>query len=368
MKNFEYGDKEIGQKEVAYAVSNMVIGLGILTLPSTIVAATTSSDGWMSILLGGLIALGCAWAIAKLVMRFPKMNYYEITAKLTNPAVASIVTLLFALYMFLFVSIEVRGVSSISKLYLFDTTPVEAICFFFLLVLFYGVAGPSVSLLRLNLLYLPVIVFIVLAVLIMSLGDFNIRLLKPAFVTPWSEIAIAAKETSISFLGFEILLFYNVFVNKPQKTVKSVLLGLLLPLVIYELVLVFVIGVFGTVVVANTMYPLAEMAKQIEVPGGFFERFESLFFAVWVMSLFSTAAMALDITLLALRQIFRKTSRMTFIIGMAPLLFLIAMQPKNIVEVRMFSTWVSYMGIGIAWIVPVLLLLMAKLRGVRGDA
>lgn len=368
MRSFEYGDKEIGQKEVTYAISNMVIGLGILTLPSTIVSATSSSDGWMSILLGGIIALGCAWAITRLVWRFPKMNYYEITAKLTNTAAATVITLLFALYMFLFVSIEVRGVSSISKLYLFDTTPVEAICFFFLLVLIYGVSGPSITLLRLNLIFLPVIVLIVLIVLIMSSGDFNIRLLKPMFVTPWTDVVIAAKETSVSFLGFEILLFYNVFINQPQKTGRSVLVGLLVPIVIYQLVFVFVIGVFGSVVVANTLYPLAEMAKQVEVPGGFFERFESLFFAVWVMSLYATAAMALDVTLLALQQVFPRTSRMKLILGLAPLLFLIAMQPKNIVEVRQFSKWVSYLGIGIAWFIPVMLLMLAKIRGVKEDA
>nr|WP_229263894.1 GerAB/ArcD/ProY family transporter [Cohnella cholangitidis] len=131
MKSFEYGDGEIGTREVSFGVSNMVIGFGVLTLPRTMANMTQSSDGWMSIVLGGAVALFMGWAIAKLTTRFPKQGFRDMAAAVTNKTVANMTTLLFAIYMMLFVSYEARGVASISKLYLFDRTPVEAISLFF---------------------------------------------------------------------------------------------------------------------------------------------------------------------------------------------------------------------------------------------
>jgi spore germination protein len=367
VKSFEYGDNEIGTRDVIFAVSNMVIGFGVLTLPRIITSMTKSSDGWISIVLGALIALGFAWMIAKLITRFPKQGFRDIMAAITNKAAANLTTLFFALYMLLYVSNEIRGVSSISKLYLFDKTPEEAICLFFLWVLAYGVAGTSVSLLRLNLLFLPVVLFIVAMVFAMNTIHFNYHKLKPFFITDWKDIIRSTEGTIFSFLGFEILLFYNVYLNKPYKTVKAVMSGLLIPAVLYIFLFVFVVGTFGAAVVQNTVYPTVELAKQVEIPGGFFERFESIFFVIWAMTLFNTAAMAFDVSLLALSSVFPKPKRMTFILFLCPIIYLVALQPQNIKEIDIFGHWISYMGLLIGWSVPALLLLIAKLRGVRGN-
>jgi len=367
LKSFEYGDGEIGTMEVSYGVCNMVIGFGVLTLPRTLAGMTESSDAWMSIVLGGAVALGFGWMVASLMARFPKQGFRDMAAAVSNKAIANAATLIFALYTLLFVSYETRALANISKLYLFDRTPEEAISFFFLLVVIYGVAGPSISLLRLNLLFLPAVLSILLVVLAMNLPLFNVHNLKPAFITDWKGVASASKGTIFSFLGFEIFLFYNAWVNKPGKARRAVLSGLAVPFVVYLLVFLFVIGIFGSVVVRNTLYPTAELAKQVEIPGGFFERFESIFFTIWVMSLFNTAVMAFDVTLIAIRAVLPKTGRMTWILILGPVVYLIAMQPQSVTEIETFGEWISYAGLAVGWGFPAVLLLAAAVRRVKGD-
>jgi spore germination protein len=367
LKPFEYSDQEIGQKEVFYLVANMVIGFGVLTLPRSIVEYTKSIDGWISICIGGIIALFFTWIVAKLTMRFPKKNFYEISSAILNKYVASILTFLFATYSILFVSYEMRGVASISQLYLFDTTPVEVICLVFLLVIIYGISGQSIVILRINLMFLPIVLFIVFVLMVMNLGHFEFTNLKPFFISNWKDIGIASKETVFSFLGFEFLLFYNSFINQPKCIRKSALKGISIPLILYLTVFIFVIGVFGVDVTKNTLYPTAELAKQVEVPGGFFERFESIFFTIWVMTLFSTAAMAFDVTLLALGSIMKKVQRIHFIFILSPIVYLIAMSPQNLLEVTSFGNVISYTGIVFSMAIPAVLLIIALIRGVKGD-
>lgn len=367
MKSFEYGDQEIGKKEVIFMVANMVIGFGVLTLPRSIVVVTKSIDGWLSICIGGLVAFIFTGVVAKLISRFPKKNLFEITESIINKPVANGITLLFAIYSMLFVSYEMRGVASVSKLYLFDVTPVEVICLVFLLVVVYGVSGPSPAILRLNIMFLPIILFIVLLLIILNIRDFKVENIKPFFITGWLDVIKASKETVFSFLGFEILLFYNGFINQPKQTVKASLLGISVSLILYLLVFLFVVGVFGVEVTSNILFPTAELAKQVEVPGGFFERFESIFFTIWVMTLFSTAAMAFDVTLLALCSIFKKIKRMKLIFILTPIIYIIAMTPQNFIEISTFGLYISYSGIVLSMVIPSLLLIIAKLRGVKGN-
>lgn len=367
MKSFEYGDREIGTTEVVYGVSNMVIGFGVLTLPRSLAAMTESSDGWISLMIGGGAALVFGWLIALLCARFPKMGLSDMTKAVANGAVANVVAMLFACYTFLFVGYETRGLANISKLYLFDRTPEEAICLFFLLVLAYGVAGPSAALLRLNLIFLPLVLIIVFLVLTMNITFFNMHNLKPLFVTDWQDTLKATKGTVFSFLGFEIFLFYNAWANRPKAMKKAILGGLAIPLFIYLIVFVFVIGIFGSEVTKNTLYPTAELAKQVEIPGGFFERFESIFFTIWVVTLFNTAAMAFDVTIIALRTLFPKPKRMTWVIWLCPLIYLVSMQPQSVTEIDTFGEWISYAGLAIGWCLPAVLFGVAKMRRIKGN-
>lgn len=364
MKN-ELINEQMSNKEIVYTVSNMIIGFGILTLPNTIVKTTVSSDGWISILLGGGVAILFAWLIGKLGESFPGEHYHTMVTRIVNRQAAHILTLCFALYFLLFVSYQIRGVSTITRLYLFDNTPEEFIGFIFLLVLAYGVAGPSIALVRLNLLFFPVLVCILLAIVILNIGSFDVHHLLPVLKSDFTGILQASKETILSYLGVEIMLFYNIFVFKKKKATAPIVYGVMISTVLYLLLFIVVIAVFGSVVTEHTLYPIAELAKEVEVPGEVFERFEFFFFVIWLISLFCTNVMALDVAIVGVMSIFPKTRRISIITALLPLMYIIGLLPSGLYELHIFADWISYFGIGVAWFIPALLLLMVKLKGGR---
>ncbi|WP_438432618.1 GerAB/ArcD/ProY family transporter [Gorillibacterium sp. sgz500922] len=366
MKTLDYADAMVDSRTVAFMVCKIAMGIGILILPDAVTSVTHTSDGWIPILAGGAIACLFTVLIALLTRRFPQMDYHDMVSRIAHPVVAHIVVFLFSLYLFLFTCYEIRGLSSIAKLYLFDNTPIEAISLAFLLVLVYGVSGPSVTLLRINTLFLPAILVVLALVIAFALKDFDIQALKPVFVTPPVILAKSLKETLFSYLGVEVLLFYNLYIKNPDKTAKAAVAGMAGACFVYLAVFVMSIGVFSETVVENTLYPLAELAKQVEIPGGLMERFEAPFFLAWVLSLFCTAAMSFDVTLLGIQSIFPKAKRMPLIYLLSPLLLLGAMMPRNLIETRRISTLVSYMGMAFGWMLPALFLFVAVVRGIRG--
>jgi len=366
VRSFEYGDGEIDSKEMMFAISSMVIGAGVLTLPRLVADATESSDGWVSILIAGALAILLAWVGAKLASRFPKMNFFTYTGLIATKPVAMILTWIVFGYFLVFSAYITRGISLIAKQYLFDETPVEVIALTFMLIIIYAVAGSRVSLLRLNLLFFPIVLAFIILLLYFSAGLIELDNLKPIFVTNWSGIMKGARETIFSLLGFEIAMFYIFYMNRPQKAPKAVVIGMLLPVVLYVFVYLIVISVFSVEATIQVMFPTIELAKEIELPGEFFERLESLFFVIWIMTIFNTGSMAFDICIMQVNSIFKNTKKTTCIWVLSPLIYVVAMIPQDMIEFAILGEYLSYAGLVVAGVMPCSLFITAMIRGVKG--
>lgn len=365
MRVFRYADEEIGQKELTMTVSSMMIGVGVLTLPRLVANEAKSSDGWISILIAGAVTLLFAVIVSKLVSRFKQHSFFEYTSLIATKPVAYVLTSLQCIYFFLFCAYEVRAIASISKQYLFDRTPIAFVALSFLLVIIYAVSGSRVGLIRLNVLFLPLVLSIAMLMLALSVGLFDYRNLKPFFITPPTGILKGSEQAMYSMLGFEVVLFYNSLMKRPKETTRAIVYGVAIPVVFYLIIYIFGIGIFSHDGTQNIMYPAIEIAKEIKIPGEFFERFESVFFVIWMMTIFNTTSMAMDVSVICLTSVFQRFSKRTAILILTPFIYLLGMFPKDQVEFAMFGSIISFAGIIFAAIVPTVLLVLAVLRGVK---
>ncbi|THE09602.1 spore gernimation protein [Bacillus timonensis] len=364
MKSFEYGDGEIGKKEIMYAVPSMVIGIGILSLPRLLANATNFYDGAIALLIGGALAILFTWIAANLSSRFPKKSFFSFAPLLVPKPIVFILNVWFTIHFIFFVAYEIRAIGEIAEQYLFSRTPVEILSVMFLLVVVYSVSGSRVGILRLNLLFLPIICFIAVSISLMNITYFEFQNLLPVFTTDWSGYLEGVKLSFFSFAGFEIVLFYVAFMNRTKQAAKFAAAGMGLVVGLYLIIFTTCIGVFTNDTTSTMVYPTIELAKEVEVPGGFFERFESLFFTIWIMAIFNTTAMSLDIAVFSMGSLFRNMKKATRILIISPLSYLICMFPQNINEITSFGTFISYSGGLVTIFIPSILLAIAKLRGI----
>jgi spore germination protein len=264
-------------------------------------------------------------------------------------------------------SYVVRNIASISKDYLLDQTPIEVIVLVFLLVVVYAVSGSRVGLLRLNMLFLPIIILATIFILLFSLKAFDFNNLLPMFKTSLPGYVKGIKSSLTSYIGAGIILFYIAFVKNPPKAPKAAVIGMSIPIILYVMIYLTSIGVFGDVGTANLVNPAIELAKRVEIPGMLLERVESLFFIIWLMAIFTTAAMAFDITVLAISSVLKKTAKIKIILILAPIHYYISMFPQDFIQVSKLGTILGYTVIIFSVSVTVLLLLIAKIRGVKSS-
>jgi spore germination protein len=367
LKTFEYADGEVGSKEIMFAIPSMIIGVGILSLPRHLAVATNGTDGWISIFIAGLIVILFTWIIAKLASRFPKQSFYEYTSRIISRPLAGVLTFVISVHFLLYTAYEMRTVAFITKQYLLDNTPSEVIALVFLLIVIYAVTGERVGLLRLNMMFLPIILSITIVVAALNIPLMEADNFFPLFETSLTGYLRGTTESFFSFAGFEILLFYVALMNKPKTAPKYAVIGISFVIILYLIIQFATIGVFSYVVTSELLYPTIELAKEVEVPGGFFERFESVFFTIWIMALFNTSAMGYDIAVFALTSLFKKVKKLTIIFILAPVIYFIGMIPQDFNGINKFAEMISYSGIVISLVLPTTLFIIAKLRRIKGD-
>ncbi|MHA6483978.1 GerAB/ArcD/ProY family transporter [Paenibacillus sp. strain BS8-2] len=364
LNRWEYGDELIGQKELVFVISTIIIGVGVLTLPRTVALTTQSSDGWMSILLAGIAGMLFAWLAARLSTKFHNRTYLEFAAHVGGKPTGVVLAFFYVIYYCSFTAYITRSVAELAKQFLFDQTPLEFISLSFLLVVIFAVSGSRVGLVRLAVIFLPVVVFVTAVFLLLGTNLFQLSKLFPIFSSSWSQILEGSKQSIFSFLGFEIVLFYSGLLRQRSKAPRMAIFAVLIATILYVFVYIFSIGIFSYEVTQNILYPTIEIAREVSVPGEFFERLESLFLIFWLISTFATTSLSLDVSIQSLSHL-RAFKKMHMLYLLSPIIFLFSMVPQNIVQLSNLGKLISYLGLLGAIVFPLAVYLLAKIREVR---
>ncbi|MDH4618567.1 GerAB/ArcD/ProY family transporter [Brevibacillus sp. AY1] len=163
-----------------------------------------------------------------------------------------------------------------------------------------------------------------------------------------------------SLLGFEILLFIQPFMEKPTQALKASLLAIGTTVVLYTVLTVLSIAVMGSSEVVLNEYPTLSIIKNIEVPGAFLERLDSIMMMVWVPFAVTTIVMFHYCASLITSQLLKLQEHRVISLLFVPVVFLIAVLPRNILEVVEWNKWTSWLGATLISLVPLLLILESQ--------
>lgn len=360
-------DDFIHDKDIMFAVASNTISITILFLPRYITEHTVSSDGWITIVLGGLIAILLGWLLAKIASSFPNESFLSFASYLVSKPIAILLCFLFILQFIMTSSFQMREIATLSHEYLFDRTPLEVVCLAFILVVIYAVSGSRTAIFRLIILFFPFIIIGLFLLVIAPIGSVKLENLLPVFESDLSGILSGTTSSLNAFLGFSIVLFYISLIKKPVQAPKMTILGILWPFAFYLIIFIVCVGVFGNITTYNLYYPVFELSKIVSVPGIFFERFDSILFIIWTIIVFTTCLMAFDIAVLLINLLFPKIKKQTIIFILSPVIFFLAVLPRNFIQINNIAKYMAYVEISYIVFVTFLLGIMLLIKGRRAN-
>lgn len=363
MNPFKYSDEKINDREFIIAVPSVIIGIGILSLPREIAIVTLFSDGWVSILLAGIIVTIFAIMATKVALSFPGQSFLSYTSYLVTKPIAFLFLAIIFLIAFVFSAYSTRYIAYISQQYLFEHTPMEAIALSFLLVVVYAVSGSRAGLFRLNLLFLPIILFIFLLVGILNITFIEKSNFLPLFKTDLKGYILGTKQSMTAFLGFEIVLIYAMLLKRPKKITRKIIIAMSIPTIFYIMIFLMTIGIFGNIVTANLEFPTIELAKRVDVPGGILERIDPFVFAIWTMAIFTTAAMMYDVCVFLLSSLFPKMNKKILTFILSPIVYYLSTFPLQLNQIKIVRDFIGEVSAICLMTIISVLFIMMKIRG-----
>ncbi|EKS8360942.1 endospore germination permease [Bacillus cereus] len=373
--SFKVGDLEMQSNlyhrsltliELAALVICNICGIGLLSLPHSIASGTLFADGWVILFGSGFIVVILGWISTKLAAHFPKKSFYEYTSTLVSRPVAFLFSIIAICIYLCIAAYEIRSISVIVNLYLMENTDVKIIAFCFMLVLSYGLCGSRMALVQFCILGLYVVIVALIISFILNINNIDFTHLFPILKTPPMGYIRGLKNSGFAFLGFEVVLYYSFLVSNPKKAPVYVVSALLLIVMLYTITYLICICVFSQSVVQELVYPVVELGKEVEI-GEFLERFDSFFFMTWIITIFSTTIIYLDMIVIVLTSVFKKTKKQTFVFFLMPIVYMISIFPNGQEEVNYFGNIATTANFFYILIIPPILLLITFVKKKKGQ-
>ncbi|GIO44217.1 GerAB/ArcD/ProY family transporter [Paenibacillus apis] len=366
---FNRTDDKITSSQAAVFLTNTLLGAGILTLPRNVTQAMQTPDAWITILLGGAAMLGIVLLMVKLCLQFPGQTVFQYAGKIIGKFPGKLVGMLLILYFIVVAGFEIRTLAEVTTFFLLEGTPSEAIVLPFIWAGVYLVLGGINSIARVFQIVLPISILVLLVSFGVSLRLFDINHLRPVLGSGFLPILRGMKTAILIYAGCEVILTLTAFLQEPKQAVKAMLGGIAIPIFLYLLTVVFVIGCLSVDSVVTSTWPTIDLVRSFEITGFFIERLEFPFMVIWLMQMFCNFSSFFFQASLGISQIFNVRLKPVIFL-LAPAIFIATMLPRSLQDVFTLGDSIGYIGLGMFFLLPLLLTLiwMIRKKGTKGHA
>jgi spore germination protein len=366
-------DKFTPSQSMSLIIST-IIGVGILLLPRT-TSKYMFQQGWIAMVIGLIATLFFTWAITKLIahMRGRIFADYvvQILAPTRYPWIGKAIgfPLLFALagLWLTLTALVSRAFGEVVITTVLVNTPLEVIVSSMLLVSLYLCMKKEIVVARVNEFLIPVMIIPLLFLAFLSFQNANVYRLMPLFPLEIKGIPKSLMTTIFAYQGYDIILQFASRYSPNVKYMRANLFGIWVVGILYILVVIAGLLVFGHEELQRQTWPTLELVKTVNVPVFILERMEAVFIGVWVAAIFTTAANYYYAATKLICDIFHIRKLFYVALAFAPLLYFVAMHPRNLFDLLAYLDRISWLWFFLGSVLPVILLGLSFLRN-RGTA
>ncbi|CAG7614369.1 endospore germination permease [Paenibacillus allorhizosphaerae] len=357
---------EISVLQFAFMIHGAQLGVGLLSLPKEL-AKTAGTDGWISLLIGWVIAVICSLVIIQVMAKHPGTTVFDLLYRYFGKALGMLLGALLSLYFYFtfftsfFASVHVYNEELLPR------TPTYLIVLLFAFPVYtiarhkLRVLGRYAELLFWGFLWLVLLY-------LYPLRDAEWKNLLPVLKEGWFPVFGAVKTTVFSFLGFETAFILYPLLSNKKAAVKGVLLGNTLTMIVYMIVIMVCSTFFSPDDITSYNLPTLKVIKIIEFR--FLERIEIIVLIGYLYMLSRVWIFYLYSAVYSTSRLFGMDDHRPFLrVFLACIIVFSLFYAPTLERVDHLKKLLNELGIYISFAFPVCLLAYTKLVGVirRGN-
>lgn len=294
---------------IFYLIISMQIGIGILGY-QRVIAKDAGYDSWIAVLAAGLMIHLIIWMMYKILETVDgdmiKVHQYIMGEKL-----GKYFSSIFILYFCLYATTVLRSFVEVIQVWMFPDMSIFWFSFAFFVLCIYIVFGGfrTVTGIAFFGTMLPVYLVFIFGY---ALPYSDISNIQPIMDHSFKQLIKAYFHMSLTYTGFETLLFVYPFIKDPHKSKKWAHISVLTTTIIYTALALMTFSYFAEKQLQETIWPTLNIWKIVEMP--FVERFEYIGIANWNLIVLPNVCISLWIASRLMKQIFNFRQRKGVII------------------------------------------------------
>ncbi|HHX24016.1 MAG TPA: endospore germination permease [Thermoanaerobacterales bacterium] len=356
-------DKITVPQTVAIMITS-IIQIG-LSLPRE-AAVYGESDGWLLVIIGGILAFLASLVLSTLIRRFPNDTFIEYSEKVVGKVPALILGIVLIIYFAYATSVIVQISAEVINAFMLQRTPREFVIITQMLLTVYLIRHGVEPMARIAEILFPVLIVPIFAMYFIAIPKADFTELLPILNTPLKSFALGSLNAMFSFFGIEILLMLGPYMRSPKRIYWVMFVSVGVSTLIFLFV---VIVVFASIGVENTkilLWPGMTIIRSITAPGRFIERLDALALALWTIASFTSLNTMYFAGSLALAHIAKVKEFKFFITILFPWIYLFATIPPNIIVSSRLLSIVKIGSITVGFLIPLVILLLAIIMKKEG--
>ncbi len=347
---------KFGKWEATTLLINLICTKIFLNYPRT-TAEDAGTAGWILTIYISLICIVFLFFVFKLYSKFEGKDLLDIS-EYVGGKVGKIIcgTIIIAFFLYI-TSVILREFAENMKVISFDTTPISVIMVFFLIGIVLSAYFGLETIVRINVIMVPIISIGFLLIIIAVLPFSDISNLFPILGTGTYNIFIKSLLKISTYSDLLVLFLIVPFIggNETFKKIGYTAIGI--SAIFLTLSVITFVSVIPYPSVLEGFLPIYRMARLINY-GRFFQRVETVFIIIWV----SAALLYLSITFYFAVSTFKKTFNLKYyrplILPFTIILFTLSILPPNLVTAENLA--VKYFR-KTSWIVTFLIVFLLLL-------
>ncbi|MBT2658661.1 GerAB/ArcD/ProY family transporter [Bacillus sp. ISL-18] len=273
---------------VFFLVHTIQLGIGVLGF-QRIIALTAGYDAWISVILAGLSIHVILYMMYK-ILGTVKGDLISAHSYVFGDKLGRILSLPFVLYFLCVAIILLRSFIEVVQVWMFQDMSTFWYSFVFCLLAVYIVFGGFRTVTGVAF-FGVVLPFYLIFTFFFAFPYSDFRNLLPIFDHSISDLIKAAYQMSLTYLGYETLLFFYPYIKDPEKSKKWAHLGVLYTTILYTVITITTFSYFSEGQLQKNIWATLTIWKVVEMP--FVERFEYIGIANWNIIILPNICIAL---------------------------------------------------------------------------
>lgn len=354
-------NEKIGSIESIALILIITMNHIILSIPKVVIS-TTGSASILNIVYVTIIALIIMRFINKFLNRFPGYNILRICEFLGGKTLKYVIGTVFILYFFIILSITMRSLcENLKMIYFQNYSIIFLIGLFSLVIIGCNYLGIK-SIIRANLIIIPLLIFSIIFIFLANIKNFDFNLIYPILGDGFYTTFFSGLSNLYAFSSIIVLYFLPSLLENYSEIKKISYISIIVSSVLLIFSVASVLLIFPVVENLEQILPLYLVIRFIEF-GRFFQRIDAAFLLVWVISAISYLSIVFATTNLIFKELFniKDIKKLNPILGL--LILGISLIPKNLVQVRFLQS-ISYrfFVIFIVFILSFIILFLSNLK------